>query len=224
MSHQLAALLVSTRHGPSTVSSFQRTTTKLTNSPGHTLLSMCQLMQSIQGNSLLTTLSQAAQVVSAAHSAASTAQSLGSLASLVTGGGSGDPSKSSSLMSQIVSGLTALNGGTALPGMPTNAAPNTGSSNFSPVLAILDYLASNDKSPVSQLLPARRKKPFDLEEMASETLAAMSANKAPPTPCPSIEEYIAPVFARNYQGVWKYIVQIPHEGYFTQTVQKTSCT
>lgn len=24
-------------------------------------------------------------------------------------------------------------------------------------------------------------------------------------------------------GVWKYIVQIPHEGYFTQTVQKTSC-
>jgi hypothetical protein len=23
--------------------------------------------------------------------------------------------------------------------------------------------------------------------------------------------------------VWKYIVQIPHEGYFTQTVQKTSC-
>jgi len=65
---------------------------------------------------------------------------------------------------------------------------------------------------------------MDLEELASEAAAAVSVtNKVPPTPCPSLEEYIAPVFARNYQGVWKYIVQIPHEGYFTQTVQKTSC-
>lgn len=47
--------------------------------------------------------------------------------------------------------------------------------------------------------------------------------KQPPTPCQSTEEYISPTFARNYQGAWKYVVQIPHEGYFTQTIQRTSC-
>lgn len=196
---------------------------------------MCQLMQSFQGNSLLTTLTQAAQVVSAAHSAATTAQSLGSLAALITGSGNaadGQPAKSGSLMAQLASSLAALNGGAPLggqgggpPGSAAAQGAGTGSgANFSPLLAVLDYLASNEKSPVSHLLPARRKKPFDLEDLASEAAAAMAVAKAPPTPCPSIEEYIAPVFARNYQGVWKYIVQIPHEGYFTQTVQKTSCT
>nr|CAG4651839.1 EOG090X06KU [Triops cancriformis] len=45
----------------------------------------------------------------------------------------------------------------------------------------------------------------------------------PMTPCPSIAEYVTPVFAKNYQGVWRYVVQIPHEGYFTQTVEVTKC-
>ncbi|XP_050689681.1 uncharacterized protein LOC126981976 [Eriocheir sinensis] len=45
----------------------------------------------------------------------------------------------------------------------------------------------------------------------------------PLTPCPSAVEYITPVFARNYQGVWRYVVQIPYEGYFTQTVEVTQC-
>ena len=192
-------------------------------------------MQSFNGNSFMSTLGQAAQVMSAAHSAASTAQSLGSIASLLSGtsalsnggppGEAGQPSKSASMMSHIITGLNALNTGAAgtsslSPGSPSS---DSSGSNFSPILAVLDYLASNEKSPVSQLLPARRKKPFDLEELASEAAAAMAINKVPPTPCPSVEEYIAPVFARNYQGVWKYVVQIPHEGYFTQTVQKTSC-
>ncbi|KAL4709499.1 hypothetical protein ACJJTC_007230 [Scirpophaga incertulas] len=47
--------------------------------------------------------------------------------------------------------------------------------------------------------------------------------EGPPTPCPARVEYATPVFARNYQGVWRYIVQIPYEGYFTQTVEVTRC-
>lgn len=45
----------------------------------------------------------------------------------------------------------------------------------------------------------------------------------PPTPCPAKVEYATPVFARNYQGIWRYVVQIPYEGYFTQTVEITKC-
>ncbi|CAH0715128.1 unnamed protein product, partial [Brenthis ino] len=49
------------------------------------------------------------------------------------------------------------------------------------------------------------------------------APQGPPTPCPARVEYATPVFARNYQGVWRYVVQIPYEGYFTQTVEVTRC-
>lgn len=45
----------------------------------------------------------------------------------------------------------------------------------------------------------------------------------PPTPCPAKVEYATPVFAKNYQGVWRYVVQIPYEGYFTQTIELTRC-
>ncbi|XP_015512643.1 uncharacterized protein spz6 [Neodiprion pinetum] len=45
----------------------------------------------------------------------------------------------------------------------------------------------------------------------------------PPTPCPAKVEYATPVFAKNYQGVWRYVVQIPYEGYFTQTIEITRC-
>lgn len=45
----------------------------------------------------------------------------------------------------------------------------------------------------------------------------------PPTPCPAKVEYATPVFARNYQGIWRYVVQIPYEGYFTQTIEITRC-
>merc|ERR1719400_2039761 len=46
---------------------------------------------------------------------------------------------------------------------------------------------------------------------------------SPMTPCPSAVEYVTPVFAKNYQGVWRYVVQIPYEGYFTQTVEVVKC-
>lgn len=47
--------------------------------------------------------------------------------------------------------------------------------------------------------------------------------EGPPTPCPAKVEYATPVFAKNYQGTWRYVVQIPYEGYFTQTVEVTRC-
>ncbi|BFG04487.1 uncharacterized protein DMAD_03451 [Drosophila madeirensis] len=47
--------------------------------------------------------------------------------------------------------------------------------------------------------------------------------EGPPTPCPAKVEYATPVFAKNYQGAWRYVVQIPYEGYFTQTVEVTRC-
>lgn len=47
--------------------------------------------------------------------------------------------------------------------------------------------------------------------------------EGPPTPCPAKVEYVTPVFAKNYQGSWRYVVQIPYEGYFTQTVEVTRC-
>lgn len=53
--------------------------------------------------------------------------------------------------------------------------------------------------------------------------SAGNALDAPMTPCPSAVEYVTPVFAKNYQGVWRYVVQIPYEGYFTQTVEVVKC-
>ncbi|XP_069940677.1 uncharacterized protein spz6 [Cherax quadricarinatus] len=55
------------------------------------------------------------------------------------------------------------------------------------------------------------------------SINSLSGGMQPLTPCPSAVEYITPVFARNYQGVWRYVVQIPYEGYFTQTVEVTQC-
>jgi len=34
--------------------------------------------------------------------------------------------------------------------------------------------------------------------------------EGPPTPCPAKVEYATPVFAKNYQGAWRYVVQIPY--------------
>ncbi|XP_015604526.1 uncharacterized protein LOC107272166 [Cephus cinctus] len=55
------------------------------------------------------------------------------------------------------------------------------------------------------------------------TVPEKSEYSGPPTPCPAKVEYATPVFAKNYQGVWRYVVQIPYEGYFTQTIEVTRC-
>ncbi|KAL1110126.1 hypothetical protein AAG570_008203 [Ranatra chinensis] len=61
------------------------------------------------------------------------------------------------------------------------------------------------------------------EDAISEYRKVDSTTDSPPTPCPAKVEYVTPVFARNYQGIWRYVVQIPYEGYFTQTVEVTKC-
>ncbi|XP_023326401.1 uncharacterized protein LOC111699877 [Eurytemora carolleeae] len=59
----------------------------------------------------------------------------------------------------------------------------------------------------------------DLKDSAS----MINSLEEPMTPCPSAVEYVTPVFAKNYQGGWRYVVQIPYEGYFTQTVEVVKC-
>ena len=55
------------------------------------------------------------------------------------------------------------------------------------------------------------------------SISSLNSLDQPMTPCPSAVEYVTPVFAKNYQGVWRYVVQIPYEGYFTQTVEVVKC-
>lgn len=62
-----------------------------------------------------------------------------------------------------------------------------------------------------------------IAERREETIPAQPQYQGPPTPCPAKVEYVTPVFAKNFQGSWRYVVQIPYEGYFTQTVEVTRC-
>ncbi|XP_025833144.1 uncharacterized protein LOC108733152 [Agrilus planipennis] len=72
--------------------------------------------------------------------------------------------------------------------------------------------SSSASSPSSSQLPIERRDEVPLPHF-----------EGPPTPCPAKVEYATPVFAKNYQGIWRYVVQIPYEGYFTQTVEVTRC-
>jgi hypothetical protein len=62
-----------------------------------------------------------------------------------------------------------------------------------------------------------------IAERREETGQTQQRYEGPPTPCPAKVEYVTPVFAKNFQGSWRYVVQIPYEGYFTQTVEVTRC-
>ncbi|OQR75180.1 hypothetical protein BIW11_00815 [Tropilaelaps mercedesae] len=122
-------------------------------------------------------------------------------------------------LSQVLSALTGASG--------------SSSANPSPIVQVLDLMTS-ESSPVKLLANMysnsnRYKKQSD---ESSEKMyvkgdkleqSSRSGSSLPPTPCPSMEEYVTPVYARNYQGVWKYVVQIPQEGYLTQTIQQTTC-
>ncbi|XP_075541251.1 spaetzle domain-containing protein 6 [Dermacentor variabilis] len=113
-------------------------------------------------------------------------------------------------LTQVLSALTGATG--------------TVSSASSPLVTMLDLMTS-DSSPIKLLANVysstrKKSKPSDSAQQSS---LENDVEGLPPTPCPSLEEYVTPTFARNYQGVWKYVVQIPHEGYLTQTVQQTKC-
>nr|XP_023016034.1 uncharacterized protein LOC111505457 [Leptinotarsa decemlineata] len=78
--------------------------------------------------------------------------------------------------------------------------------------AMNGQLSSLSSVPSSQIPLERR-----------DDVSAPPRYEGPPTPCPAKVEYATPVFAKNYQGIWRYVVQIPYEGYFTQTVEVTRC-
>lgn len=80
--------------------------------------------------------------------------------------------------------------------------------------------------PLSTQAAERRDEPAASVEYRQRTQPQPEKNveyTGPPTPCPAKVEYATPVFAKNYQGVWRYVVQIPYEGYFTQTIEVTRC-
>ena len=66
-------------------------------------------------------------------------------------------------------------------------------------------------------------KATDMDHHVAMETTGMLDQMQPQTPCPSAAEYVTPVFARNHEGAWRYVVQIPREGYFTQTVEVTKC-
>ncbi|GFS57739.1 uncharacterized protein TNCV_2908561 [Trichonephila clavipes] len=106
----------------------------------------------------------------------------------------------------------------------TGASPGSSSA-----LSLVLKLMTSEASPLKALtggFPTRKRRPVG-EDLATAESQVRKPQESyldlPPTPCPSSEEYVTPTFARNYQGVWKYVVQIPQEGYFTQTVQQTKC-
>lgn len=109
----------------------------------------------------------------------------------------------SQLLSSAVSSIGDSNSGV---GGNANASPDKSNSNaYSPLLSIIDYIQSL-QSP-RHAAATKRKTPNEFEDyLPQETV------DKPQTPCLSSEEYISPTYARNYQGVWKYVVQIPHEG------------
>lgn len=76
------------------------------------------------------------------------------------------------------------------------------------------YRAIQGEPISSQLIAERREETVPVQPQVYQ---------GPPTPCPAKVEYVTPVFAKNFQGSWRYVVQIPYEGYFTQTIEVTRC-
>lgn len=102
-----------------------------------------------------------------------------------------DKNSNKSTISQVLSTLSTISDSNA----------------YNPLISIIDYISSFQNS---NKFPSRRRKPLEPEDLLPEPTPEQST-----TPCQAIEEYVSPTYARNYQGVWKYVVQIPSEGYFT---------
>ena len=140
-------------------------------------------------------------------------------------------------LSQLLPSLTSSsssssasdsNGGTPTSG--DGSSSSSSSNAYSPLLSIIDYLQSlqSPKTSSSYYSGGATKRKSTVDQQPTEPEFNLQSGGTGPdpsaqTPCASKEEYISPTYARNYQGVWKYVVQIPNEGYFTQTVQQTTC-
>lgn len=193
-------------------------------------------------SNLLNTLSQTIQ-------AYNTAQNIGSLAQILAGSldkndnnekNGNEHSSSRPILSQVINAISTLSSSGSTTPSPSSSTTNNSVNNYNPLGAIFDYFNSGNNNGFTSSILQRRKKPAEVDDIyngmsaSSSSVSTSIANAAKtdespqvtpqgPTVCPAIEEYVAPVYARNYQGIWKYVVQIPNEGYFTQTVQKTSC-
>ncbi|KAH9413746.1 hypothetical protein DERP_012079 [Dermatophagoides pteronyssinus] len=116
-----------------------------------------------------------------------------------------NPSSSSQrfALSQLLSSIGSESSSSSNNNNNNNNNNNAGTgSSYSPLLSIIDYLQSLQTPKFA----TKRKTSPDVEDIIPD------GNEKPQTPCMSTEEYISPTYARNYQGVWKYVVQIPNEG------------
>lgn len=104
-------------------------------------------------------------------------------------------------LSQLLSSISGDSGTGTGNGISSTGTSSNGNS-YSPLLSIIDYIQSLQTPKFA----TKRKTSPDVEDLIPD-----SSDK-PQTPCMSTEEYISPTYARNYQGVWKYVVQIPNEG------------
>lgn len=151
---------------------------------------ICQAIESLKDDGPFSK-SFLSNVVSAVSSAAT----IGNIASLINQYGSppNDLPQSintnKSTISQVLSALSTI----------------SSSNGYNPLISIIDYISSFQNSPIADKYPSRRRKPLEPEDLLPEP-------DLPRTPCPAVDEYISPTYARNYQGIWKYVVQIPSEG------------
>ena len=131
-------------------------------------------------------------------SAVSNAATIGNIASMVNqyGGQFGD-------LQQNTNNINSNDNKSTISHVLSTLSTISGSNNYSPWISIIDYISSFQNS---NKFPSRRRKPLEPEDLLPEPTEQST------TPCPAIEEYISPTFARNYQGIWKYVVQIPSEG------------
>jgi hypothetical protein len=155
-------------------------------------LRLCQAIESLKEDGPFSK-SFLSNVVSAVSSAAT----IGNIANLINQYGSPsidspqNNNSNKSTISQVLSTLSTM-----------------GNSNgYNPLISIIDYISSFQNSPLADKYPSRRRKPLEPEDLLPVS------PESPQTPCPAIDEYVSPTYARNYQGVWKYVVQIPSEGY-----------
>lgn len=104
-------------------------------------------------------------------------------------------------ISQLLSSVTSMGDSGATSNVMHANGPSSG--NYSPIMSIIDYLQSLQTPKYA----TKRKTPSEPDDYFPE------GPEKPQTPCTSTEEYISPTYARNFQGVWKYVVQIPNEGW-----------
>lgn len=168
---------------------------------------MCQALESLKdegpfSKSFLTNVVSAVGNVASINSVVSLLDQYNRLNSNGTGHNGGHNKFGISQLLSSVSSISDTNGGNSNGFTSGGGGGGQSSSSYSPLLSIIDYIQSLQTPKYA----AKRKTSGDFEDYLPD------GPEKPQTPCSSTEEYISPTYARNYQGVWKYVVQIPNEG------------